>query len=121
MKVFIYKVGKLAAKLAGISPDKYAARHGSSDYQKAGSLRGTLISVVNENLKEEARQITCPVLLLYGDKDTETPMQIGKDYNQLISLSEMVSLDGQDHYSVLGDGRHTVAALIKTFVEKQRT
>lgn len=119
-KIYSYKLGKYVMKWPFIADlirkTGLAGRVGSVDYQKAGPMRGVLVSVVNENLIEEARSIQCPALLLYGDKDTETPPDIGRRYNQLIKDSSLVSLSGQDHYSVLGEGRHQVTQHIKQFI-----
>lgn len=115
VKIAIYKTMKKLRALPGFS--KLSNTAGSSDYQKAGPLRGTLVKVVNENLSEEAAKVHCPTLLLYGENDTETPPEIGQRFNALIKESEMVHLPEQDHYSVLGEGRHQVAKLIKDFIQ----
>lgn len=114
VKILAFKAGKrlkdwpLIRRLAG---------QGSEDYRNAGPMRGTLVQVVNEDLEAEASAIACPVLLIYGSQDTETPPETGERYKSLIKNSEMVHLQGQDHYSVLSDGRHAVAGLIKTFIQ----
>jgi pimeloyl-ACP methyl ester carboxylesterase len=110
-KIYLFKVGK------GLKPFLGNKQFGSADYQKAGPMRGTLVKVVNENLIAEAAQIQCPVLLIYGENDTETPPEIGERYKNVINCSEMVHLKDQDHYTVLGEGRHPVAAAIKTFIK----
>lgn len=105
----------------GPGRDRLYRIFGSKDYQSAGALRHIFVKVVNENLTETAAHIACPVLLVYGIHDTETPPELGERYNRLIKNSELVTLDGQDHYSVLGAGRHQVAPLIKRFIERHRT
>lgn len=96
---------------------KIMAFFGSADYnQTSGVMRTIFIRVVNENLIEEASKIACPVTLIYGENDTETPPSIGKKYNRLIKGSELHLLEGQDHYSVLQDGRHRVIKIISDFI-----
>lgn len=112
-KVLAFKAGKRFKDWPFI---KRFASQGSADYRNAGPMRGTLVQVVNEDLAAEAAAITCPVLLIYGSNDTETPPETGERYKALIKNSEMVHLSGQDHYSVLSDGRHAVAGLIKNFI-----
>ncbi|MFP4097430.1 MAG: alpha/beta fold hydrolase [Alphaproteobacteria bacterium] len=86
---------------------------GSADYNHtSGVMRQIFVRVVNENLAEEAQKIACPVALIYGSEDTETPPELGKTYARLIKKSELHILEGQDHYSVLSTGRHRVIKII---------
>jgi len=80
-------------------------------------MRQILVKVVNEDLRDIAPSISCPVHFVYGDKDTETPPKIGETLSGLISGSKLTFLKGQDHYSVLGTGRHQVTQLLKTFID----
>ncbi|HCQ71135.1 MAG: alpha/beta hydrolase [Alphaproteobacteria bacterium] len=121
-KIYTYKLGKWLKRWPFLSDliesIQGASKIGSSDYQNAGAMRGVLVSVVNEHLSDEAARIQCPVLLIYGENDAETPPDVGLQFNQLIKDSELVSLSGQDHYSVLNEtGRHQVAQRIKYFVQ----
>ena len=93
----------------------------SSDYMNAGPMRQIFVRVVNEDLSDVAATITCPVTLVYGEHDTETPPEIGNRLQKLILGSEIVHLSGQDHYSILGGGRHQVTPLLKKFIEGLNT
>jgi pimeloyl-ACP methyl ester carboxylesterase len=115
-RIYGYKALKRLAPLAGVSQAQLRERFGSADYKAAGAMRGILINVVNENLSEAASRITCPVHLVYGDGDTETPPDIGERLNKLIPASELTILDGHDHYTVLGEGRYHVAKRLKTLL-----
>lgn len=94
------------------------ARMGSADYRNAGAMRSVLVSVVNENLTDVARKISCPCLLIYGENDTETPPDIGERLARLIPNSTLSILPNNDHYSVLGNGRHLVVKRLVAFLEK---
>lgn len=122
-KVRVYKLGKWlkAQPVIGDFLVRILGGHvaGSADYQNAGPMRGVLVKVVNEHLSAEAAQVTCPVTLIYGDKDTETPVDVGQSFHSLIKESELIVLEGQDHYSVLSDvGRHNVVLAIKSILKK---
>ena len=80
-------------------------------------MREILAKVVREDLTDVARQISCPVLLIYGGKDTETPPEIGERLAELIPNADLNVLDTQDHYSLLGDGRHQVAKRVRDFLQ----
>jgi pimeloyl-ACP methyl ester carboxylesterase len=115
-RVCLFKTLKKLIPL-GLNEDWLRNKFGSADYKNAGPMRDILVKTVNEDLGTIARMITCPVTLIYGTKDTETPIEIGHRLNALISESEIAPLDGLDHYSVLGSGRHQVTPLIKKFIE----
>lgn len=116
-RIYGYKALKRLAPLAGISQEQLRDRFGSADYKAAGAMRDILIKVVNEDLSDVARQISCPVHLVYGSRDSETPPEIGERLAKLIPAAELAVLDGLDHYTVLGDGRHQVAKRLKTLLE----
>lgn len=115
-RVYGYKALKRLAPLAGVSQDQLRDKFGSADYKAAGDMRDILIKVVNEDLSDVAAQVACPVHLVYGREDTETPPDIGERLAQLIPGAHLAVLDGLDHYSVLGAGRHQVAKRLKTLL-----
>lgn len=92
-------------------------KFGSADYTNAGEMRSIFVRVVNEDLTEQAKKITCPTTLIYGMNDTETPPEFGKRLHDLIPNAKLFLLDNQDHYSVLNEGRHQVIKHIKETVE----
>lgn len=124
LKVYRYKALKwiyfrplvqalLKAVYGGKLPEFKA---GSRDYQNAGAMKGTLVKVVNEDLLPKAERIRCPVLLIYGENDRETPPEFGKRFCERIEKSQLMVLADQDHYSVLTGGRHGVNIGIKNFL-----
>jgi len=116
-RIYLYKALKKLIPLGLINEDWLKRRFGSSDYQNSsGTIRQIFVKVVNEDLVDEARQVQCPTLLLYGENDTETPPAIGEKLHQLIAKSEYIALEGQDHYSVLGEGRHAVTRHLNRFI-----
>jgi pimeloyl-ACP methyl ester carboxylesterase len=114
LKVALYK--SLRA-LPTSDKDQLRERFGSADYRAAGEMRGILTKVVNEDLSEVAQQIRCPVQLIFGSDDSETPPELGQRLTKLIPDAQYVQLDGLDHYSVLGDGRHQTSFQLKQFAD----
>ena len=97
--------------------NKLRTKFGSADYKNAGpEFRGTFLNIVSSHLDEIVPRVSCPILLIYGDKDGETPPNMGQRYHQMIKDSELHILPQQDHYSILQDGRHVVAKIIREFV-----
>lgn len=116
-RIFLFKTLKRLIPL-GLNEQALYRFFGSPDYRNASALRPIFVKVVNEDLTDTARCVSCPTTLIYGTLDTETPLEIGQRLNRLIQGSELVALDGLDHYSILGEGRHRVAPAFKSFLEK---
>ena len=81
-------------------------------------MRPILVKAVGEDLSEVARAVRCPAVLLYGDRDSETPPEIGARLNRLMPQSRLIVLRGFDHWSVLTDGRHQIVQRLSEFVEQ---
>jgi len=117
-KIYTFKALKRMAPAIGMDVDTLRRRFGSADYGNAGEMREILSNVVREDLSGVAQKIACPVRLIYGEKDAETPPEIGERLTQLISDAELSVLSGQDHYSLLDGGRHQVAKRIRDFLAR---
>jgi pimeloyl-ACP methyl ester carboxylesterase len=116
-RVSAFKTLKHLAPLLGLNVDVLRTKFGSADYRSAGQMRTLFLQIIRENLSEEARQIKCPTQLVYGAADTETPPEIAERLKNLIPDAALTILPGQDHYSVLGDGRHVVIKRLADFME----
>lgn len=114
-RIALYKFLKKLIPL-GLSQNWLQSKFGSRDYQSAGEMRDIFLKVISEDLTPQAQNISCPTLLIYGSNDNETPPEFGQRYNRLIKNSTLHILDGQDHYTVLGQGRHQVANLLQGFI-----
>jgi pimeloyl-ACP methyl ester carboxylesterase len=117
-KVYAFKTLKHIAPYLGVSVESLRQYFGSADYKSAGAMRTIFLNVVREDLSEVAAKVKCPTLLIYGEKDTETPPEIGERLAALIKRSDLKILPDQDHYSLLGAGRHVVSKRIMEFVSK---
>jgi len=113
------RLAGLADRLFGSDlKSAYAARFGSPDYRRAGELRATFVNVVNEDLSDLARRVSVPVLLIYGEHDTETPPESGRRYAALIPDAELHVLEGFGHIDILDRGAFQCQALIDRFLER---
>jgi pimeloyl-ACP methyl ester carboxylesterase len=111
---------RLARGLAPEGParDRLRARFGSADYRNAGPMRPVLVKAVNEDLSDVAHAVRCPAVLVYGDRDTETPPELGARLHALMPQSRLAVLRGFDHWNVLTDGRHQIAHRLGEFLEE---
>ena len=72
------KILKGIKKLPGMDKIGEFAKNfiGSRDYKAASPImRQTLVDVVNEDLSKYAKEIDCPTLLIWGENDTEAPVE----------------------------------------------
>ncbi len=115
-RVRTFKTLKSAAPVLGLDVEALRRRFGSRDYANAGEMRAVLARVVTEDLSDVARQVRCPVQLVYGENDSETPPEIGERLSRLIPRAEMTILPRHDHYTVLTTGKHQVLKRLRDFV-----
>jgi pimeloyl-ACP methyl ester carboxylesterase len=79
-----------------------AEQRGSEDYRAAtGTMRGTLVRLVNDDLHALLPRVAAPVLLIWGDKDVETPLADGRTMERLIRDAGLVIFEGAGHYAYL--------------------
>ncbi len=82
--------------------DWYRERYASPDYKAAsGTLRETFVKVVNEDLLPYAARVQCSTLLLWGDRDEDTPLWQGQLLEKTIPDAGLVVYEGAGHYSYL--------------------
>jgi pimeloyl-ACP methyl ester carboxylesterase len=85
-------------RAAGRSADQ----RGSADYRAvSGVMRGTLVRIVNEDLRPLLPRIDIPVLLIWGETDSETPLEDGQLMERLIPDAGLVVFEGAGHYAYL--------------------
>ncbi len=96
----------------------FEARFGSAGYRSAGALRTTFVKVVTEDLSPQAAKTTCPVCLIYGENDTETPPEFGRRYAEIMPNAKFHELPGFNHWDILTRGAYQCEAIIKQFLDK---
>lgn len=95
---------------------RFETRFGSADYRNAGPLRTTFVKVVNEDLSPQASALGCPVCLIYGENDSETPPEFGTRYEALMQDAECHILPGYDHWDILTRGAYQCEAVMRRFL-----
>ncbi len=74
---------------------------GSRDYKAASPLmRKILVNTVNEDLSSYARNIEEPTLLIWGDRDTEAPLNDARQLEKIMIDAALIVLPGS-HYAYL--------------------
>lgn len=92
-------------------------RRGSADYNNATPImRATLVKVVNEDLEPLMPLVKCPVLLIWGDQDTATPLSDARRMEALIPDSGLVVCEGAGHFSFAEQAPKVHGALASFFL-----
>ena len=74
---------------------------GSRDYKAASPImRQTLVNVINEDLSSYARKIEEPTLLIWGETDTEAPVDDARELEKIMIDAALIILPGT-HYAYL--------------------
>lgn len=90
--------------------------HGSADYNSATPLmRNVLVKSVNEDLTPLLTSVSAPSLLIWGDKDTATPLSDGRLMEKMIPDAGLAVIEGAGHYSFL-DKPALYASILKAFI-----
>lgn len=106
LKIYTYKFIKKIVKILPSScenlREKALGKFASSDYKASPEvLRKTMNIILNEDQKSIMPNINVPTLLIWGDKDTATPLSDAKQMEKLIPNSGIAILEGAGHFSYL--------------------
>lgn len=123
LKVYSYKAIKGIVSLPGVRSvfpnglEKARRAFGSSDYRSASPImRQTMSLALAEDLTPLLPHISVPTLLIWGEKDTATPLSHGKRMEQLIPDAGLVVLQGAGHFAFAerwGECRRVLDAFLK--------
>lgn len=107
-KVYTFKlvknIVKLFPKKLSNLREKALNKFGSEDYKSSPEvLRKTMNIILNEDQKSIMPNIKVPTLMIWGDKDTATPLSDAKTMEKLIPNSGIALLEGTGHFSYLGN------------------
>ena len=110
------KILKQLKKIPGLNEiGEYMKKYiGSRDYKAASPImRKILVEVVNEDLSKYAREIEEPTLLIWGEQDTEAPLNDAKELEKIMIDAGLVVLPGT-HYAYL-ENLSTVTNILNKF------
>lgn len=122
-RVYAYQAAKRLLWLAGAERRArllaaWRNKRGSADYAAAqGVMREILVKTVNCDLKPLLPRIKAPVLLIWGENDTATPLADGRLMEKLIPDAGLVVFAGAGHYPFL-DQPSRFYAVVRCFIEQ---
>lgn len=93
---------------------------GSEDYKLLPPIRKkTFNNIVSTYQDEECKFIKVPCLIIWGQKDKDTPMYMAKKLNRSINDSGLIVLKGAGHYSYIDQFEIFISVLdnfVKTLI-----
>lgn len=77
---------------------------GSTDYEALSPImKKTFVNIVNTFLEKYVINILVPTIIIWGQKDKETPLYMAKRFKSLIKNSELIIIKNAGHFSYLQD------------------
>ena len=115
----IAKVGKIVASPL---PRRVRSRLRTKLYAKAGSdllvaehMQETFKRIVRDDVRADAAYISTPTLLVYGDRDEQTPLSIAQQLEQAIEGSRLQVIPHAGHFLYVDAPKETLQ-LVQDFL-----
>lgn len=91
----------------------HTGNKGSKDYQNASQImKGVMIEALKQPLsKEQLRQVHCPVLLVFGEYDEQTPLYMGKKLAKELPNATLVLFEEDDHFAYFHQGARFIRVM----------
>ncbi len=120
--IFSGKAVKAYDRMSGTKhfANSFAPKFGSRDYNNAGGMRDILVKSVNEDLTEELPKIQTRTLILWGEKDQETPLEAGLRFATLIPKARLIRFPYHDHELFQDVGAHLAATCVAPFLQEDK-
>lgn len=124
LKKYLYKfliaITKLfPKKKQNYLKEKLFLKFSSSDYKSINiNMRNTFKNIINENLKQYYKNIDTETLIIWGEKDIDTPLKDAYLLNKIIKNSGLVILKNLPHYSYLYNP-HKINKIIEIFLKEK--
>ena len=87
----------------------------NDDYLQT-SMKQIFVNIIDQDLSHFMKEIKVPTLLIFGDKDEETPPSFGQRMNKLITNSTLQIING-DHFTFVHKSKE-IAVFIDNFLRK---
>lgn len=108
-KILWFKTIKFLVRPLGKYGDKilnyYRNKLGSRDYQEAGTLRATMVKVVNYKVFSLLPKIEVPTLIIWGSDDKTLSVKQAKIFEKLIKGSYIKLIWGAGHHPQISNSQ----------------
>lgn len=115
VQIFKYKMIKKMVNCKIISKNRLE-KYGSSDYRKLSSSERVVFNkIIKEDLSKYLDFIKQKTLLIWGEKDKDTPLYMAKKMNQGLENSQLFIIKGGTHFAYI-EHNLVVKEKIKEFI-----
>ena len=124
IKNYIYKLLKLLINLLPKKKQKYYKEKlfnyfSSPDYKNINiNMRNTFKNIIKEDLKKYYKNIKVETLIIWGEKDIDTPLKDAYKLNKIIKNSGLIILKNLPHYSYLYNP-YRINKIIEIFLKEK--
>jgi pimeloyl-ACP methyl ester carboxylesterase len=124
LKKYLYKLLKLLIKLLPRKKQNYYKEKlfnyfSSPDYKNINiNMRNTFKNIIKEDLRNYYKNIKVETLIIWGEKDEDTPLKDAYLLNKIISNSGLIILKNLPHYSYLYNP-HKINKIIEIFLKEK--
>ena len=125
LKIYLYKLLMTLTKILPrkkqkIIRQKLFQKFSSADYKNINiNMRNTFKNIINENLKKYYKNINIETLIIWGEKDLDTPLKDAKKLNKIIKNSGLIVLKNLPHYCYLYNP-HKINKIIEYFIKEKK-
>jgi pimeloyl-ACP methyl ester carboxylesterase len=109
---------KILSPITPSSLKKYVYRKIGSDYgdHLSDNHKKIIDSVLSYDVREDAKSVVQPTLLIYGSADSSTPVKHGELLRDALPDARLVIIEGEDHW-VHQNSPDVVAGYVQDFVK----
>jgi pimeloyl-ACP methyl ester carboxylesterase len=111
LKIFAYKIVTKIFKLIFLLPGlnifkdkirkKFYSAIDSVDYIEAGEMTESYKKIIHDDLTEDLQKVKIPTVLIWGEKDQDTPLWQAKLMQEKIVGSKLFVIPGAGHFSFI--------------------
>ncbi len=124
LKMILAKAGKSLLGLLGDFGREMMRRKillnklGSADYLAAGKMRESFRKIIGEDIRALLPDVEAETLIIWGDRDNETPLIDGVQMNRLIPNSKLRIIEKAGHFPFVSHGESFFKILQEYFDEQ---
>ena len=116
IRTIIYKIlMKISSKK---QKEKIRNKFSSNDYKELNNtMKQTFKNIIKKDLTKYYKKINIDTLIIWGEKDNDTPLKDAKKLNRIIKNSGLIIFKKTNHYSYL-EKPYETNLIIKEFIKK---
>ena len=88
---------------------------GAGDYLATPRLQQTFVNIISEDLTPYLSRVVCPTLIIWGDKDKETPPEMGAFMQKELPHARLVMFENAGHFSFLDEPERFLKSCLEFF------